>query len=140
LSGGGGAAVAELFVVGFVGVNALALGGAAWLYRGGGRNQDWAFSLGLSTAATAPGVLLICETSVRLIAHQYASSVAEFPPSTFTQWFCWLWGLFMGPVLFLGAFLVRSKATPPRVYALQLVQLVEWGWSILMMLLVSLMH
>jgi hypothetical protein len=137
LSAGSAAVLVESFFGGFVAITVLALGWAAWRFRGRGHTEAWAVSLAFSTVATAPGVVLLVEWCVRWAAHRYWPGAMELSLSTWTQWFCWLGGLVMSPMLFVSAFLMRAEATPAHVYALQLTQLVAWGWAIPVTFLVT---
>jgi len=125
------------FIAVFVGVNLLALGGAGWLLRGRGHHSDWAIPLLLSTGATLGGAVLLGELCVRLVAGLVFSSVRVLPPSELTAWLVFIWSVFVGPVLFVTAFLLRAKATPRRVHMLQAFQILTWAFSSLALFAVS---
>lgn len=124
--------------VAYVATQVLALGGGAWRLRDRGAHKDWALSLACSTAAAAPGALVLIELGSRVIASLFIDAILTFPPAALTLLVCWLWALVFSPVLMFIAVFVRARGTPGSIYALQLVQLVAWCWSVPVTLVITL--
>jgi hypothetical protein len=121
-----------VFATAFAGANGLALGGTAWLLRNHGRHSDWAASLLFSSAALVGSVALLTEIIASL-----TDTSAQLFPSMFALRLSFVWSVFVGPVLFVTAFLLRAKATPRAVYLLQFFQVLTWALSGAVLLLVS---
>jgi hypothetical protein len=122
-----------LFTIAFVSLNILALGGAVALLRGRGHHSAWAISLLLSTMPSLAGPLLLIDLGLRVLASQGADTASIPSPSNITLLLCWVWTILVGPVLFITAVVHHAKATPLKVYLLQLAQVAAWAWSGLML-------
>jgi hypothetical protein len=123
-----------LFTIAFVALNVLALGGPVLLLRGRGHLSDWSISLLLSTIGSLAGPLLLIDLGLRVIASQTIDPATMPSPSFITLFMCWIWTIFLGPVLFITALVYRAKGTPLKVYLLQLGQVAASFWSGLMLL------
>jgi hypothetical protein len=126
--------VLAVSLVPFIGTTMLGLGGAAWAWRAHGRHADWAGSLACSTTATGAGALLIAEVGIRLLLGSLIATEVPLRLFPITAWIYVLWSFLLGPALLYVAFSRRARRTPPRIYALQLVQLAAWLLSCLFIL------
>ena len=81
---------------------------------------------------------MLIELGSRVIASLFIDAILTFPPAALTLLIFWLWALVFSPVFMFIAVFVRARGTPGTIYALQLVQLVAWCWSVPVTLVITL--